>query len=72
MLIIIAIVIPIILMTGILSQLAPGPVLLDTYESDLGLMVRKTCPLNRPLSITSWHSLVPHTGHSAIGWVWCG
>ena len=41
---------PITLMVCILSQQAPGPVLLDIYESNLGPMVRKTCPLSRHLT----------------------
>lgn len=53
MLIIIATVIPIALTMCSLSQLAPGPVLLDTCDANLDTMVEKNAPLTIPLNTTS-------------------
>lgn len=44
-------VIPSRLMVCLLPQQAPGPVLLDIYTSNLGPVVKKTCPLSRHLTI---------------------
>jgi hypothetical protein len=54
-LIIIAVVIPNALAIRSLSQLAPGPVLLDTWDANLDPIEEKSDPLTNPLNTTSQH-----------------